>query len=262
MSTSDGEKGKDPPGNKGKRETDSDLTHGEGVSGTSQACSAASTTPLSGRGRTGDSQPPATPRVKRQTTAAKIEGAVGSGKSQKKTTVQNQPAPKTLKVSMPAIKEKMEKKSQKQTTQESSEEENSDESLLELKIDPQTQPLPADPSDDEMTGSEDRPQQTKSIPTDTQRYRDDVDSEDDIQITHISPRKTSKPTGSSQPISIMTSDGKVLEGHLTPAYLVQRTAGASQTTTAPTGFQTIQGVQRVRPKVGVSTQTEKSPVEG
>ncbi len=161
---------------------------------------------------------------------------------------------------MPAIKGKMEKKSQ--TTQESSEEESSDESPLESKIDPQTQPLPADPSDDEMTGSVDRPPQTKSIPTDTQRYRDEVDSEDDIQITHILPRKTSKPTGSSQPISIMTSDGKVLEGQLTPAYLVQRTMGVSQTTTAPTGFQTIQGVRRVRPEVGVSTQTEKSPVEG
>ncbi len=60
----------------------------------------------------------------------------------------------------------------------------------------------------------------------------------------------------------MTSDGKVLEGHLTPAYLVQRTAGVNQTTTAPTGFQTTQGVQRVCPKVGVSTQTEKFPVEG
>ncbi len=60
----------------------------------------------------------------------------------------------------------------------------------------------------------------------------------------------------------MTVDGEVLEGHLTPAYLVQRTTGASQTTTAPTGFQTIQGVQRVHPEVGVSTQTEKPPVEG
>ncbi len=60
----------------------------------------------------------------------------------------------------------------------------------------------------------------------------------------------------------MTVDGKVLEGHLTPAYLVQNTAGASQTTTANTGFQTIQGVQRVRPEVGISTQTEKSPEEG
>ncbi len=103
MSTSDGKKGKDPSGNKGKRETDSDLTHGEGVSGTSQAHSAVSTTPFSGQGRTGDSQPPATPRAKRQTTAAKIKGAVGSGKSKQKTKSQNQPAPQTQRVSMPAF---------------------------------------------------------------------------------------------------------------------------------------------------------------
>ncbi len=56
--------------------------------------------------------------------------------------------------------------------------------------------------------------------------------------------------------------GKVLEGQLTPAYLVQGTVGVSQTTTAPTGFQTIQGVRQVRPEVGASPQMEKSPVEG
>ncbi len=158
--------------------------------------------PFSGQERTGDSQSPVTPKAKRQTTAAKIKGAVGSGKSKHQTKSQNQPAPKTLNVSMPAIKGKMEKKLQKQATQESSEE-NTDESLLELKIDPQAQPLPADPSDDEiLTGSVDRPSQTKSIPTDTQRYRDDVDSEDDVQITGISPRKASKPTGSSHPYQL------------------------------------------------------------
>ncbi len=137
---------------------------------------------------------------------------------------------------MPAIKGKMGKKSKGQTTQESLEEESSDESPVEPEIDPQTQPLPADPSDDEMTGSVDRPPQTESVPTDTQRYRDDADSGDDIQITHISPRKTSKPTGSSQPITILTSECKVLEGQLTPAYLVQTTVGDSPTKTAPTGF--------------------------
>ncbi len=137
------------------------MTHGEGVSGTSQAHSAIPTAPFSGQGRTGDSQSPATPKAKRQSTAAKLKGAVGPGKSKQQTKSQNQPAPKTLKVSMPAIKGKMEKKSQRQATQESSEEENSDESPKEPKIDPQTQPLPADPSDDEMTGSVDRPPQTK-----------------------------------------------------------------------------------------------------
>ncbi len=262
MSTSDGKKGKDPSRTKGKHETDSDLTHGEGVSGTSQAHSAVPAAPFSGQGRTGDSQSPATPKVKRQSTAAKLKGAAGPGKSKQQPKSQNPPVLKTVKVSMPAIKGKMGKKSQKQTAQGSPEEESSDESPIEPEIDPQTQPLPADPSDDKMTGSVDRPPQTESIPTDTQRYKDDVESGDDIQITHISPRKTSKPTGSSQPISIMTSDGKVLEGQLTPAYLVQRTVGVSQSTTAPTGFQTIQGVRRVRPEVGVSTQTEKSPVEG
>ncbi len=162
---------------------------------------------------------------------------------------------------MRAVKGKVEKKSKVQTIQKSSEEESSDESLMAPKIDPQTQPLPVDPSDDELTGSVDRPPEVKSNPTDTQRYKDDEGSEDDIQITHFSPRKTTKPTGSSQPISIMTSDGKVLEGQLTPAYLVQGTVGVSQTTTAPTGFQTIQGVRRVRPEVGASPQAEKSPVE-
>ncbi len=261
MSTSDGKKGKDPPRTKGKRETDSDLTHGEGATGTSQAHSAVPAAPFSGQGRTGDSQSPATPKVKRQSTAAKLKGAVGPGKS-KQAKSQNQPVTKTLKVSMPAIKGKMGKKSQKQTTQESLEEESSDGSPIEPEIDPQTQPLPADPSDDEMTGSVDRPPQTESVPTDMQRYREDVDSGDDIQITHIPPRKTSKLTGPSQPISILTSDGKVLEGQLTPAYLVQRTVGDSPTTTTPTGFKTIQGVHRVRPEIGVTTQTEKPPVEG
>ncbi len=59
----------------------------------------------------------------------------------------------------------------------------------------------------------------------------------------------------------MTVDGQVLEGHLTPASLVQRTPVSGQTTTVPTGFQTIHGVQCVRPEVGVSTQTENPPVE-
>ncbi len=196
MSTSGGKKGKDPPRTKSKRETDSDLTHGEGVSGTSQNHSAIPAAPFSGQGRTGDSQSPATPKVKRQSMAAKLKGAVGPGKS-KQTKSQNQPTTKTLKVSMPAIKGKMEKKSKVQTIQKSSEEESSDGSPIEPEIDPQTQPLLADPSDDEMTGSVDRTPQTESVPTDTQRYRDDDDSGDDIQITHISPRKTSKPT--SQP---------------------------------------------------------------
>ncbi len=164
---------------------------------------------------------------------------------------------------MPAVKGKVEKKSQRQATQKSSGEESSDENLTESQIDPQTQPLPADPSDDELTaGSVDRPPEVTSNPTDTQRYKDDEGSEDDIQITHFSPRKTTKPTGSSQPISIMTSDGKVLEGQLAPAYLVKGTVGVSQSTTTPTGFQTIQGLRRVRPDVGVSPQMEKSTVEG
>ncbi len=81
---------------------------------------------------------------------------------------------------MPAVKGKVEKKSKVQTIQKSSEEESSDESLMAPKIDPQTQPLPADPSDDELTGSVDRPPEVKSNPTDTQRYKDDEGSEDDI----------------------------------------------------------------------------------
>ncbi len=67
----------------------------------------------------------------------------------------------------------------------------------------------------------------ESVPTDTQRYRDDVASDDDITITYILLRKVSKSTGTSQPISVMTVDGQVLEGRLTPAYLVQRTPGGS-----------------------------------
>ncbi len=262
MSTSKGKKGKDPLRTKSKPETDSDLTHGEGVSGTSQTHSAVPAAPFSGQGKTEDSQSPAMTKVKRQSTAAKLERAVGPGKSKQRTKSQNQPASKTLKVSIPAVKGKVEKKSQRQITQKSSGEESSDESLTEPNIDPQTQPLPADPSDDELTGSVDRSPQVRSNPTDTQRYKDDEGSEDDIQITHFSPKKTTKPTGSSQPISIMTSDGKVLEGQLTPAYLVQGTVEVSQTITAPTGFQTIQGVRRVCPEVGASPQPEKSPVEG
>ncbi len=117
MSTSDGKRGKDPPVNKGKRELDSDLTQGEGVSGTSQTCFAISTTPFSGQDSAGASQPPAPPRAKRQTTVTKTKGVTGSGKSQKKTKSQNQSAPETLKVSMPAIKGRKEKKLQKQAAQ-------------------------------------------------------------------------------------------------------------------------------------------------
>ncbi len=59
----------------------------------------------------------------------------------------------------------------------------------------------------------------------------------------------------------MTVDGQVLEGCLTPAYLVQRNPGGSRIATAPTGFQSIQGVQHVRPEVDAPTQTEDLPLE-
>ncbi len=96
MSTSKGKKVKDPPHTKSKRETDSDLTHGEGVSGTSQTHSAVPAVPFSGQGKTGGSQSPATPKVKWQSTAAKLEGAVGPGKSKQRTKSQSQPVTKTL----------------------------------------------------------------------------------------------------------------------------------------------------------------------
>ena len=112
MLTSKGKKGKDLPRTKSKRETDSDLMHGEGVSGTSQTHSAVPAAPFSGQGNTGDSQLPTTPKVKRQSTAAKLKGAVGPGKPKQRTKSQNQSASKTLKVSMPAVKGKVEKKSQ------------------------------------------------------------------------------------------------------------------------------------------------------
>ncbi len=185
-------KGKDPPDNKGKRETDSDLTHGEGVSGTSQTRSTVSTAPFSGPGRTGDSRSPATSKAERQTTVTKTKGATGSGESQKKTKSQNQRDPKTLKTSIPATKGKKEKQSQQRAAQDSSEDECCEETIPALDVDPQTQPLPVDPSDDEdLTGSMDRQNVIEKTPTDTQRYRDDIGSDDDIQITHISPRKTS-----------------------------------------------------------------------
>ncbi len=184
MSTPDVKRGKAPPDDKEKRETESDLILGEGVSGTSQTHSAASTTPFSGPGSAGASQSPAMSKSKRQPTVTKTKGATGSGGSQKKTKCQKQSAPQTLKVSMPAIKGKTEKKLQKQATQDSSEYESCEESIPALEVDPQTHPLPVDPSDDEdLTGSMDRHQVTESVPTDTQRYRDDVESEDDIQIT-------------------------------------------------------------------------------
>ena len=117
--------------------------------------------------------------------------------------------------------------------------------------DSQAQPLPADPSENEyLVGSVDRKRVTATpiTPTDMQKYKDYVESEDDIEITHVTPRKTSKPTTTGQQVSILTADGQVLEGRLTPAYMAHRTPGGSRIATAPTGFQTIQGVQRVRPE--------------
>ncbi len=142
------------------------------------------------QGSAGANQPPAPTGAKRQTTVTKSKGATGSGKSQKKTKGQNQSASKTLKVSMPAIKGKKEGKMIKQTAQNSSEDDSEGcrETTPVLEIDPQTQLLPADLSDDEdLTGSVDREKVTESVPTDTQRYKDDIESEDDIEITHIAP---------------------------------------------------------------------------
>ena len=50
------------------------------------------------------------------------------------------------------------------------EDDSCDETIPVLDIDPQTQPLPVDPSDDEdLTGSMDRQKGTTNVPTDTQR---------------------------------------------------------------------------------------------
>ncbi len=106
-------------------------------------------------------------------TITKIKGAAGCGKCQKKTKSQNQPAPKTLKVSIPAIKGKKETQLQKQAAQDSSEDENCEDSIPALDVNPQIQPLPVDPSDDEdLMGSMDRQNVIEKTPTDTQRYRE------------------------------------------------------------------------------------------
>ncbi len=78
---------------------------------------------------------------------------------------------------------------------------------------------------------------------DFEHYRDDVRSEDNIQITHVSPMKAPKPPTTGHPMLTLTSVSQVVAGHLIPTYLVKRAPRGGRTSTAPTGFQTIQGVQ-------------------
>ncbi len=57
----------------------------------------------------------------------------------------------------------------------------------------------------------------------------------------------------------MTPDGQALKGHQQPTYLSSVKVGGSLVSSAPSGFDTINGVKLVRPGLSDVPKTGKSP---